>query len=68
MSVPAKRLSRSKGRRRRSQQRKKTLIFGKCSQCGQPILPHRVCGNCGYYKGKEVTKISLSKSKTKAKT
>ncbi|MDP2401322.1 MAG: 50S ribosomal protein L32, partial [Actinomycetota bacterium] len=25
-----------------------------CPQCNQPKLPHRVCGECGYYNGKEV--------------
>ena len=25
-----------------------------CQQCGEVKLPHRVCGNCGYYKGREV--------------
>ena len=25
-----------------------------CPQCGEVKLPHRVCGNCGYYKGREV--------------
>ncbi len=68
MSVPAKRLSRSKGRRRRSQQGKSNLHLGKCSNCGNPTLPHRVCKNCGFYKGKEIVKISLPKKTTKAKS
>jgi large subunit ribosomal protein L32 len=25
-----------------------------CPQCKQAKLPHRVCGNCGYYKGRTV--------------
>jgi large subunit ribosomal protein L32 len=25
-----------------------------CPRCEQPVLPHRVCGNCGHYKGHEV--------------
>ena len=68
MSVPAKRLSRSKGRRRRSQQGKSNLHLGKCPNCDSPTLPHRVCKNCGFYKGKEVVKISLPKKATKAKS
>ena len=28
----------------------------KCTQCGEYKLPHQVCGNCGYYKGKEIIK------------
>ncbi|MBQ5343122.1 MAG: 50S ribosomal protein L32, partial [Oscillospiraceae bacterium] len=22
--------------------------------CGQFMVPHKACGNCGYYKGREV--------------
>ena len=25
-----------------------------CSHCHQPVRPHTVCANCGYYDGKEV--------------
>lgn len=28
----------------------------KCKKCGEEIRPHRVCLNCGTYKGKEVIK------------
>ena len=28
-----------------------------CPQCGEVKLPHRVCGNCGYYNGREVLEI-----------
>ncbi len=31
--------------------------FSKCSQCGELKAPHKVCANCGYYKGKEVIKM-----------
>jgi large subunit ribosomal protein L32 len=25
-----------------------------CPRCEQPVLPHRVCPNCGFYQGREV--------------
>ena len=28
--------------------------FSSCPRCHEPIMPHRVCKNCGYYDGKEV--------------
>ncbi|MEI7661442.1 MAG: 50S ribosomal protein L32 [Bacteroidota bacterium] len=24
-----------------------------CSNCGSPVLYHRVCNECGYYRGKQ---------------
>lgn len=58
---PKRRHSRGrKGKRRASIKlvAKKTV---KCSNCGTFILPHAICKNCGFYKGKEV----VSKKKTK---
>jgi len=66
MSVPGKRLSSSKGRRRRSQQHKKITSLAVCGQCGRAVMRHRVCSGCGYYDGQEVVKIDLSK-KTRSK-
>jgi large subunit ribosomal protein L32 len=31
-----------------------------CQRCEQPVLPHRVCGNCGWYKGREVVEIKTT--------
>ena len=38
-------------------------------KCGQPILPHQVCFNCGFYKGREVinTLKKLTKKEQKKK-
>jgi large subunit ribosomal protein L32 len=27
-----------------------------CPQCGEQKRPHHVCGSCGYYREREVTK------------
>jgi len=35
-----------------------------CPQCHTPKLPHRVCGNCGYYNGREVVEIKTPKKKS----
>ena len=29
----------------------------KCPNCGALTVPHRVCKNCGFYKGREVIKM-----------
>ena len=28
-----------------------------CAKCKEPVLPHRACSACGYYKGREVLKV-----------
>ena len=63
MPVPKQRHNHSRKNRRRGGHRKLTASkMTKCSNCNQMILPHLVCGNCGFYKGKAVVEI---KSKIK---
>ena len=55
MAVPKRRTSKARRDRRRSSVWKLPApSFARCPHCGQLMLPHRVCGNCGYYKGREV--------------
>lgn len=50
---PKKRHSRQrKGKRRASIFLKKSMGV-LCANCGTIILPHMICKNCGYYKGKQ---------------
>jgi large subunit ribosomal protein L32 len=32
--------------------------LGKCPQCGEPAIPHRICPACGFYKGRQVLSIT----------
>lgn len=63
MPVPAKRRSRSKARRGRAHQALEKNNLGKCAKCGKETRPHRACGFCGSYKGKEAVKIKTKKKK-----
>ena len=54
MAVPKQRQSRSRTRKRRAQHRIAPPGLRACPQCGEPGLPHRVCLNCGSYRGREV--------------
>lgn len=57
MAVPKRKVSKARRDKRRSSVWKIIApIFSICTQCNELKLPHRVCGNCGYYKGKEVIK------------
>lgn len=44
-------------------------VLTTCQKCKKPVLPHTVCKNCGYYKGKEVINVmaKLSKKEKKVK-
>jgi len=63
MAVPKKKTTKSKKGKRRSHHALKRLNLVKCSNCGEYILPHRVCPSCGFYKGKEMIKIREKKKK-----
>jgi large subunit ribosomal protein L32 len=54
MAVPKRRTSKSKRDQRRAHDALGVPARSKCPQCGEPKLPHRVCPNCGTYRGREV--------------
>ena len=59
MAVPKRKLSSARKNKRRSNVWKLSApSFSKCTQCGELKVPHRVCPNCGYYKGKEIIKVA----------
>lgn len=62
MSTPKRRHSKTRGRKRRTHYKLDELSVVKCSNCGHAALPHHVCSNCGYYKGRQVI---VKKEKTK---
>ena len=58
MAVPKRKVSRTRRDKRRTNVWKlEAPALCRCTQCGELKLPHRVCGNCGFYKGREVIKI-----------
>jgi len=65
MPNPKRRHSKKRGRLRRTFYTVKMRNLSKCSQCGKPKLPHRICPFCGYYKGKEQVVILTKEQKKK---
>jgi large subunit ribosomal protein L32 len=57
MALPKRRISRARGRKRRAANMRldvPTLI--ECGNCGNRVMPHRVCPKCGFYRGKQILK------------
>ncbi len=54
MSVPKKRQSSSRVRRRRSHHEISTTNTQVCPNCKATALPHIACKECGQYKGRQV--------------
>jgi large subunit ribosomal protein L32 len=55
MAVPKYKTSKARSRKRKSINMKlKEILLVECSNCGNKVLPHRVCAKCGFYKGSQV--------------
>jgi len=61
VAVPKRRKTSSKRDMRRANHDKVSAptIVG-CPNCEAPMIPHRVCGSCGFYKGRAVLKTEES--------
>lgn len=57
MAVPKRRTSKSRQGHRRSHHHITPKGVQYCPQCSEPILPHRVCDNCGHYQGRTAVVI-----------
>ena len=54
MAQPKRRWSKARTHLKRSTWKLEEENVSTCSNCHQPVRPHTVCSNCGYYDGKEV--------------
>jgi large subunit ribosomal protein L32 len=50
---PKKRHSRQRKGKRRASIKLKSVWGINCPNCGKVKLPHTICKNCGFYKGKQ---------------
>ncbi|MGI6393721.1 MAG: 50S ribosomal protein L32 [bacterium] len=58
MAVPKRKHCKARSRRRRGGHLKSSPIATiSCSKCGGITVPHRICPNCGNYKGKEFVSV-----------
>ncbi|RKZ31941.1 50S ribosomal protein L32 [bacterium] len=52
MALPKHRTSKTRKAKRRTHYKAKTPNIVECPQCKAPMVSHRVCPNCGFYKGR----------------
>jgi large subunit ribosomal protein L32 len=57
MPVPKRRQSKTRIRKRRTHDSLTAPQTTDCPHCHKPIMPHRVCAHCGYYKGRSVVPV-----------
>ena len=57
MAVPKQQKTKSRRNNRRSHHALKKQGFSKCVKCGEIVLPHHLCENCGTYKDNQVVDV-----------
>jgi large subunit ribosomal protein L32 len=57
MATPKRRTSSARRDRRRSHHALENPGTSTCANCGETKLPHRVCAQCGHYRGRQVVKV-----------
>ena len=69
MPVPKRKTSKSRRDKRQANKGIKAKTLTVCKTCKEPVVPHQVCHNCGYYKGIKVirTKEERMHERGKAK-
>jgi large subunit ribosomal protein L32 len=52
MAHPKHKISKQRRNKRRTHQKLELPTLSHCSNCGTTVLYHRVCPQCGYYRGR----------------
>jgi len=54
MAVPQRKISKARKNKRRSHHAIASAKLMRCPRCNASMMPHRICGNCGHYRGRQV--------------
>lgn len=54
MPNPKRRHSKARRDKRRAHDALARPAMSVCPNCGETKIPHRACGHCGYYRGRQV--------------
>jgi large subunit ribosomal protein L32 len=60
MAVPKKKTSQSRRNQRRAHRALEKPGLVTCPNCGELHMPHRVCPECGYYKGRTAVAVEAA--------
>ncbi len=60
MAHPKRRHSTTRRDKRRTTYKAVAPTLSTCSNCNAPVIYHRVCGECGYYKGKQAVEQAVT--------
>jgi len=63
MALPKRQHSKQRGRKRRTSWKITLKSLSKCPQCEKPIIAHRICPFCGFYKGEQIIAAKQKKEK-----
>lgn len=58
MALPKRKHSKARRDKSRTHWKLTMASLSKCPQCARPVMPHRVCPRCGYYRGRQVLVIA----------
>lgn len=53
MAHPKRKISKQRRNKRRTHYKASVPTIAACSNCGSAVEYHRVCPECGYYRGKQ---------------
>ena len=67
MPLPKRRHSSTRQAKRRTHWKLKVPNFVECPRCHSPRLPHHVCTECGFYRGRLVLESKERKGKEEKK-
>ena len=66
MPVPKRKVSRARRDTRSANKGLKPKAIASCQTCQAPIAAHRICSECGYYKGVKVLRTKADRKYARA--
>ncbi|MGE0077749.1 MAG: 50S ribosomal protein L32 [Bacteroidales bacterium] len=60
MAHPKSKISKQRRNKRRTHYKASTPTLSTCSNCGTAVEYHRVCPECGFYRGKQAIEKAVN--------